>query len=213
MAEASGRGWATGAAWAATLAVGCTQYGYATFAGRAASHAGSAGTWADGAWSLGAWPSHAAAWGLAGWILCEAAGSAALPRLRRRFGLTAPQATTAGAAACAAGLLALGWSAKPGLALGAYVLAAGLGAGLACRACADTLAAWHPGRSRGAALISGVLGYAAIPVFMLVAGAQDRASAFGALAWAILLITAACAPLLCEPRSVREIGIVDKGAT
>lgn len=225
MAEASGRGWATGAAWAATLAVGCTQYGYATFAARTAAHAGSAhpgtaGAWGLGAWSLGAWTSPAVAspavaWGLAAWIVCEAAGSAAFPRLRRRYGLTPRQATTVGAAACAGGLLTLGWAANPPVALATYALTAGLGAGLACRACADVVAAWHPGRSRGAALVSGALGYAAIPVFMLVAGARDRTSAFGALAWAILLITAACAPLLCEPstrrgRGVREIGIVKK---
>lgn len=203
MAEAHSRGLATGAAWVATLAVGCAQYGYATFAVRAGTpaHAGAAAVGAGGVWGSGTLPSHAVAWGLAAWVACGAAGSIAFPRLRRRFGLTPQGATTAGAAACAGGLLMLDWAGNPPFALAAYVLTAGLGAGLACRACADVAVAWHPGRSRAVTLVSGALGYAAIPVFMLVAGAQDRTSASGALAWAILLAVAACAPLLSEPSS------------
>ena len=62
-------------------------------------------------------------------------------------------------------------------------------------------AAWYPGRSRRTALAVGLIGYGAIPAGLAMAGILGHSAVFGALAWAILLLTAACAPLLREPSS------------
>ena len=174
------RAWVAGAAWAAMLAVGCAQYGYAVLS------AGSAG-------------GQEAAWGFAAFVACQSAVSVALAWLRRRFDLTPPKIVIAGAVGCAGGLLALGWAANPVFALAVYAVAAGLGAGLIYGTCVSVTAAWYPERPVRTAMVSGAFGYGAIPFIMMMATARDRNAAFGLLAWIILLIVATAAPLLREP--------------
>jgi MFS family permease len=168
------------AAWGAMLAVSCTQYGYGALAARAG------------------WTPQAAAWGFAAWVCCQSVASTALPWLRHTLRLTPPKTVTAGAAACAGGLLALGWAADPA-ALAIYAVAAGIGAGLVYGTCVAIVSAWYPDRPTRIAMVSGAFGYGAVPVIAVVAGARGSHPAFGALAWAVLLVAVTCAPILREP--------------
>jgi MFS family permease len=181
----SSRARVAAAAWATMLAVGATQYGYGAFAARA-GHAAS-------------WSPEATAWGFVLWIACQSAASGALPWLRRRYRLTPAKTVTAGAVGCAIGLLALGRAVSPVLALTAYGVAAGVGAGLVYPTCVAITAAWYPDRPTRTAMVSGAFGYGAIPVILVVAYAGGLTLPFSVLAWVIITIAAACAPLLREP--------------
>jgi MFS family permease len=188
------RAWVARAAWAAMLAVSCTQYGYGAFAAR-----------------LGRgerWDPEAVAWGFVLWITCQSAASGALPWLRRRLGLTPRTAVTAGAAGCAIGLLGLGRAGDPAVALTAYGVIAGLGAGLVYGSCVAVVAAWYPDRPARTAVVSGAFGYGAIPVILIVAEAGDPAVSCSVLAYVIVAVAALCAPLLREPpRRWRPAGL------
>jgi hypothetical protein len=176
------RGWLAAAAWAAMLAVSGTQYGYGVFAAR-----------------LGHGTAGAMGWGFALWVACQSLGCAALPALRRRYGLTPAKAVLAGALGCALGMLALGRPGPAALSLTVYGMTAGLGAGLVYGACMGCVASWYPERPARTALVSGAFGYGAVPVILAVAGTGRLAPSFDVLAWVIVAIAAPCAPLLREP--------------
>lgn len=179
------RAWVAGAAWAAMLAVSCTQYGYGAFAARIGRGE--------------RWDPEAMAWGFVLWITCQSAASGTLPWLRRRLGLTPRRAVTAGAVGCAIGLLGLGRADGPAVALTAYGVIAGLGAGLVYGSCVAVVAAWYPDRPARTALVSGAFGYGAIPVILIVAEARDPGVSLAVLAYVIVAVAALCAPLLREP--------------
>jgi MFS family permease len=200
------RAWVAAAAWAAMLAVSGTQYAYGVVAARL-WHPGP-GTAVPGTAMAGVSPA-SIAWAFALWIGCQSAGSAALPWLRRRAGLSPARAVLLGAAGCAAGLLGLGiiglggpGRGVPGnLAAGLAVfgIAAGLGAGLVYGACVAVTAAWYPERPVITAVVSGAFGYGAIPVVLIGARTGNLAVSCDVLAWVMLAIAAPCAPLLREP--------------
>ncbi len=177
------RAWVAAAAWATMLAAGGTQYGYGAFAARAAHASGL----------------RAVAWEFVLWVGCQSAASGTLPWLCRRFGITPPVTVTAGAVACALGLLALGRGGSPLLAMTAYAVAAGVGAGLVYGTCVATVAAWYPERPASTALVSGAFGYGAIPLILALGGTGAPSLPYSVLAWVIVVIAAACAPLLREP--------------
>lgn len=188
------RAWVGAAACAVMLAVGGTQYGFGAFAVRlgAAHH----------------WGPLAAGWGFAAWIACQSAASGALPASRRRLRMTPAKAVTFGALCCALGLLLIGRVADPVGALAGYAVTAGTGAGLVYGACVAVVADWFPDKHVPAALVSGAFGFGAVPVILAVATAGDPAVPLNVLAWAIVAVTAACAPLLREaPRRWWPSGI------
>lgn len=195
------RAWVAAAAWAAMLAVSGTQYAYGVVAAR---------LWhpAPGAATAGISPA-STAWAFALWIGCQSAGSAALPWLRRRAGLSPARAVLLGAAGCAVGLLGLGilglggpvrgLPASLATGLAVFGVAAGLGAGLVYGACVAVTTAWFPERPAITGVVSGAFGYGAIPVVLILARAGHLATSCDVLAWVMLAVAAPCAPLLREP--------------
>lgn len=175
------------AACATMLAVGGTQYGFGVFSARL------------GTTPLGMahhWGALAGGWGFAGWIACQSAASGALPWLRRRLGVTPARTATLGGVGCALGLLLVGRIGDQAGALAVYAVTAGTGAGLVYGTCVAVVADWFPDKQVPAALVSGAFGFGAIPVILAVAGPGDPVVPLSVLAWAILAVTAASAPLL-----------------
>ncbi|MEV0596116.1 MFS transporter [Nonomuraea cavernae] len=163
-------------AWAAMVAIGPLQYGYAALLTR------------DGA----------ALVPLAVWIVCQAAG--ALPALHlvrlRRLGVRA--ALGAGAVLSGLGLLTLALTAGsgplPAVLLG-YAVLGGLGAGLVYGVCGEVVSSWHPERpATRVGLLTGAFGYGALPLIVWVGLVPDALPAAflvaAVLAWTAIAAAA-----------------------
>lgn len=176
------RGWVAVAAGVTMLAAGATQYGLSVVtletAGRAGVH----------------WGQPAA--GFAAWIACQAAAISALTWLRRRLRCDPVAAVIAGAVCCALGLLLISRIADPVGALAVYTISAGTGSGLVYGTCVFVIADWFPGLPVPAVLVGVVFGTGAVSPILGIAGIAGSAALLNVLAWAIVTVTALCAPLL-----------------
>ncbi|MEU8248292.1 MFS transporter [Nonomuraea sp. NPDC048916] len=163
-------------AWAAMVAIGPLQYGYAALLTR------------DGTALIP----------LAVWIVCQAAGALPALRLVRRRRLGVRPALGAGAALSGLGLLTLALTAGsgplPAVLLG-YAVLGGLGAGLVYGVCGEVVSSWHPERpATRVGLLTGAFGYGALPLVVWVGLVPDALPAAflvaSVLAWAAIAAAA-----------------------
>ncbi|GGO64282.1 MFS transporter [Nonomuraea cavernae] len=163
-------------AWAAMVAIGPLQYGYAALLTR------------DGA----------ALVPLAVWIVCQAAGALPALRLVRRRRLGVRAALGAGAALSGLGLLTLALtagSAPLSAVLLGYAVLGGLGAGLVYGVCGEVVSSWHPERpATRVGLLTGAFGYGALPLIVWVSLVPDALPAAfltaAVLAWTAIAAAA-----------------------
>lgn len=165
-------------AWAAMLAIGPLQYGYAALLTDGAAEADGSG---------GLLP-------LAVWAACQAAGALLLVRQRRP---NVRLALGTGALLSSLGLAALAFGAPT---LVGYAVLGGFGAGLVYGVCSQVVSSWHPERAGvRVGLVTGAFCYGAVPLLIWV-GIDPGAPAFLVAAlFALVVIGAAARSLRLAP--------------
>ncbi|WP_063713781.1 MFS transporter [Amycolatopsis nigrescens] len=178
------RKWMLWAAWAAMLAAGVGQYGYAALMPVVVSTHG--------------WTTAQGFAVLAVWFLCQSTTVYPAAALR----LPPVAAISAGALLSAAGLVTLGVAGSFPVVLAGHALLGGMGAGLIYGAALGAVAKWYPERSGRTALVSGAFGYGVLPLLLLsgwLAGPADTATVFTATGAVVLLVAGASALILRDP--------------
>ncbi|SDW39444.1 Major Facilitator Superfamily protein [Amycolatopsis xylanica] len=183
------RGWMMGLSWAAMLAAGLQQYGFAAIAPIL--------TRAHG------WTFEQVVLSLGLWTVCQAGVAFPAARLRDRGVLPPAQATLLGAMLCAAGLFTLGNASSLAMVFLGYSVLGGIGTGLVYATCVGTVMRWFPDRTAArVGAVSGAFAYGCVP-FVLAAGfwltVERRALVLDMLAVVVLVVIAACGVLLRDP--------------
>jgi MFS family permease len=172
------RSWLLGVAWAAMLAAGIGQYGYAALLPALVRSRG--WTWQQGCWVL------------AIWTVCQ--GATVYPAARAR--LTPAVTLTVGAVLCAAGLVALFGSSTFAVVLVDHAMLGGVGAGLVYGTCLSVVTRWYPERPSRPALASGAFAYGSLPLLALAADPGELGFLAAA---AVLILVGTSAIVLCNP--------------
>lgn len=160
-------------AWAAMVAIGPLQYGYAALVAR------------DGFTLIS----------LAAWIVCQATGALPALRLVRRGRLGVRAALAAGAALSGLGLLAVAAGGPAPVVFLGYAVLGGLGAGVVYGVCTEVVSSWHPERPAvRVGLLTGAFGYGALPLVVWVGLDPDALRpaflAAAVAAWAAVAVAA-----------------------
>ncbi|MEC3980475.1 OFA family MFS transporter [Amycolatopsis sp. H20-H5] len=183
------RGWMFWLSWAAMLAAGIQQYGFAAIAPTLTQAYG--WTFGEVVLSLGLW------------TVCQAGVAFPAARLRDQGKLPPGAAVVTGAVLCAIGLATLGHATSLPVVFLGYSVLGGIGTGLVYATCVGTVMKWFPDRTAArVGAVSGAFAYGCVP-FVLAAGAWldvgSRALLLDTVAAVVLVVIAAAGVLLRDP--------------